>query len=246
MKFTSTVVVGALAPSLASAAALTFRWGVESPEPWDAKNPSIPDKGIQEISFPIDMTQASHMQGYSIHHMLSFKKDDGKNVDASLAVDLGPRSGGGQGQFGARFASPKGAKTSHENCRTDKDTVIFSTEVEESYQNTLQLTVRKVEGEEETWEGAVVIAGNPRVIGRWTLPKGSGNVWILGKGEVDYAGELSCAERPFNSVSIGAPTVRGSPPEALALIRAGTKNASGSFLRPSRLLSKLERWTSKK
>ncbi|PHH90199.1 hypothetical protein CDD83_4298 [Cordyceps sp. RAO-2017] len=195
-------VVGTCAPALSLAIQIALvEWVIDT---------SPPD-GLDEVTFPINMANSPHREGYYFAQAFRFQ-----NVNEIGYTGLQPRpDSDGRSIIHAAFSSfQNGTTTSHSQCYDGADGgpgVSCALEIDGDYSHTYNLVVRNIRG--DTWRGTLVdaVTGERHVIGQWTLPPGSGKIGGTEVGFVEYylsdvPPSVSCNDVPEAEVTFGIPT----------------------------------------
>jgi hypothetical protein len=178
---------------------------------WSVNNSSKP---LQEITFPMNIANASHESGFYFAQQYSFKNQ--KDVGYT---GLQPRSDtNSKPKLHAAFSSFIAGTTSTDpNCSDGADGgagVSCAIDIEGSYAHTYLLHVNNTAG--TTWTGTLIdaVSGNETRVGSYTLPEGSGGIEGDQMGFVEYypwnaAGGHSCKDLPRSAVTFGKPVSPG-------------------------------------
>ncbi|KAJ5145972.1 uncharacterized protein N7515_000536 [Penicillium bovifimosum] len=181
--------------------------------PWTVSN--VPETGLEEITFPIDISASPHERGFYFAQQFNFVG----------APDVGytglqPRADiNGQPIIHAAFSSFNAGTTSDdENCSDGADGgagVSCAIDIVSPYEHQYLLLVENTQG--TTWVGTLVdaVSGNGTRVGSWTLPGGSKGIKGSQLGFVElYAwndgkSEHVCADVPKHGVTFGEPVAEG-------------------------------------
>ncbi|KAF5125883.1 hypothetical protein E5D57_010575 [Metarhizium anisopliae] len=152
----------------------------------DWKFPNAPKTALKDLTFPINMANAKHEEGYFFAQQF---KINGATRGAYTGLQPRPDKNG-QSIVRAVFSSfEAGTTTTHSNCRDKADGgpgVSCTLEIPGDYANTYDLTIEYVSG--TTWRGNLTdtVTRKSDEIGIWTMPVKTGNIQAKSGGFVEY------------------------------------------------------------
>lgn len=169
-----------------------------------------PDDGLKDVTFPINMANASHKSGFYFAQQFNFK---GVMDVGYTGVQPRKDNSGGSVVHGVFSSFQNGTTSTHRNCHDGADGgagVSCAVDINDSYSTTYNLVVENTSG--TTWRGTLVntSSGNGTVIGEWTLPSEAGGIRSSQVGFVEYypwnSGGVRCKKLPKTEVTFGKPT----------------------------------------
>lgn len=171
---------------------------------WSVEN--IPEDGLKDIVFPMNIANAQHESGYYFAQQFPFVgiKDIGY-------TGLQPRedSDNGTSMIHAAFSSFQEGTTSDDaNCNEGADGgpgVSCAVDFPASYDRTYHIYVKNTQG--TTWTGTVIdpTSGKQVHIGTYTLPAEAKGISTGHLGFIeDYLGH-ECNELPYTNITVGVP-----------------------------------------
>lgn len=180
---------------------------------WTAAK-TTPSDGLRDITFPINMAQASHVSGY--YHAMQFGFN---NLGDVGYTGIQPRENvNGKSIVHGVFSSfAAGTLSTHPNCHTGADGgagTSCAVEIPASYSPTYNFVIENISG--TTWRGSMVdtTTGNTTVIGEYILPIIAGGIKPSQLGFVEYypwnSGSHTCNQLPKTEVTFGIPTTKTS------------------------------------
>ncbi|KND87045.1 hypothetical protein TOPH_08317 [Tolypocladium ophioglossoides CBS 100239] len=169
-----------------------------------------PTRGLKDVTFPFNMTNAPHESGFYFAQQFNFK-----GVPDVGYTGLQPRkdNSGGSVVHGVFSSFQKGTTSSHRNCHGGADGkpgVSCAVDINASYSPTYNLVVENTSG--TSWRGTLIDAssGKKTIIGEWTLPSGALGIKSSQVGFVEFypwnAGPHKCKNLPKTQVTFGKPT----------------------------------------
>ncbi|THC97573.1 hypothetical protein EYZ11_002928 [Aspergillus tanneri] len=176
---------------------------------WSVTN--APSVGLKDISFPMNIANAPHEEGYYFAQQFGFH-----GVSDVGYTGLQPRpDSNGRSIIHAVFSSfIDGTTTTDSNCHDGADGgsgVSCSIEIPAPYGHAYNLVVKNTLG--TTWTGTLVDASNKESyhIGTYSLPAGTGGIKDKQVGFIEYYpwnGQPShtCGSLPWTDVAFGNPT----------------------------------------
>ncbi|KAF9402814.1 hypothetical protein BGZ94_004806 [Podila epigama] len=177
---------------------------------------TVPANGLNDITFPINMANATHKSGFYFAQQFFFK-----NVSEVAYTGIQPREDkNGKSIVHAAFSSFQGGTiVRHKNCHYGADGgpgVSCAVQLAGSYNDTYNCVVEHVGN--TTWKGTLVntVTGDSAVIGQWELPAGAGKIVNGQVGFVEYyiwnrrTADKSCHTLPATAVSFFHPTSKTS------------------------------------
>ncbi|KAJ5717952.1 hypothetical protein N7488_003598 [Penicillium malachiteum] len=176
---------------------------------WSISDP--PATGLQDITFPISMSEAPHISGYYFAQQFNFKNQSDVGY-----TGLQPREDVESSSIiHAVFSSfINGTTSTDNNCKDGADGgagVSCAVDIDASYEHGYHLKVNNTGG--TTWSGTLidVVTKNETHIGAYTLPEDSGGLLGTQVGFVEYypwnsQAQHSCATLPQTEVTFGIPT----------------------------------------
>jgi hypothetical protein len=179
---------------------------------WSVSN--VSESGLKELTFPMNIRNASHESGYYFAQQFSFVGQSDVGY-----TGLQPReNSNSKSILHAAFSSfVAGTTSKDENCSDGADGgagVSCAVDVESSYAHTYLLHINNTVG--TTWVGTLVdsVSGNETRIGSYELPAGSGGIQGSQMGFVEYYpwnGQDShqCGDLPRTGVTFGKPVSQG-------------------------------------
>jgi hypothetical protein len=175
----------------------------------------VPEEGLKEISFPMDISSAPQVSGFYFAQQFGFV-----NLKDVGYTGLQPRDKvNGLPVIHGVFSSFNAGTTSDDpNCSEGADGgpgVSCAVEIVSPYEHQYQLHIKNTEGTK--WVGYLVdvVKGNSTQIGSYTLPAGSKGLQSSQMGFVelykwnDKKEEHVCSDVPKQGVIFGAPISKG-------------------------------------
>lgn len=175
---------------------------------WKMPNAS---SSMKEITFPISMNGAPHMDGYYFAQQFAFE-----GISDVAYTGLQPRkSSNGASIVHVAFSSfIEGTESDDDLCSGGTDGsstgVSCKKDIVGSYSHPYNITVKNVKG--TTWEGTLVDAAtkNSTHVGLFTLPSKAGGITTSNTGFVEYfpwnsGGDKSCDSLPYFQAAFGNP-----------------------------------------
>ncbi|KAJ5970891.1 uncharacterized protein N7479_000809 [Penicillium vulpinum] len=199
MKFSQTLPF-ALALLEPATALVGHSWSVEG----------VPEDGMREITFPINIANAPHEVGFYFAQQFTFTgQSDVGYTGLQPQVD----STGGSVVHAAFSSFVPGSTSTDANCSDGADGgpgVSCAVNIDGTYANTYHLNVKNSEG--TTWVGTLIdsVTGEETHIGSYTLPAITKGIEASQLGFVEYfLGTKECGDLPKTAVTFGNPIVEG-------------------------------------
>ncbi|KAJ5372369.1 hypothetical protein N7517_004375 [Penicillium concentricum] len=170
----------------------------------------VSEDGIREITFPINIANAPHEEGFYFAQQFTFAgQSDVGYTGLQPQVD----SSAGSVVHAAFSSFVPGSTTTDENCSDGADGgagVSCAVNINGTYANTYNLNVKNSEG--TTWVGTLIdaVTGKETHIGSYTLPDTTRGIEGSQLGFVEYfVGTEECGDLPKTAVTFGNPIVEG-------------------------------------
>ncbi len=181
---------------------------------WSFPNAEQPETGLNDVTFPFDLSKAPHKTGFYFAQQFFFN-----GVESGAYTGLQPRPDDASGSVvHAVFSSfIKGTTSKSPLCSDGADGgdgVSCAVEFTGDYSHQYDCVVETTDGG-LTWRGTVVdtVTGDSHDMGEWTLPKKAAGITTQGTGFVEYYiyprgsnGSEICDALPLTEISFFSPS----------------------------------------
>jgi hypothetical protein len=176
---------------------------------WSFSN--TPSSGLKDVTFPISMANAPHVEGYYFAQQFAF---NGLSDVGYTGLQPRPDASGSSIVHAVFSSFVPGTTSTDPNCHDGADGgagVSCAVEIPAPYAPLYDLVVKNTGG--TTWTATLVdtASGKSTHVGSYTLPSGAGGIKSSQVGFVEYypwnaMPSHLCSSLPYTNVTFGAPT----------------------------------------